>query len=695
MIKLSFKYVPIGALVLLFFVTGQLKAGDVSSIYSRALTATGNYTAWSESDLTVGEWIPAENLTIDTERGLLLTANKKTEVSTSKSLDITANAILTYDFVWYVYDNNKQKDDGPYSSVKLSDNLEFKCMNKGQTDCIINGTSVSIGQYGASYLSIHVVINTATRTITALSVKEGETEKLSLSGLSEDQKTLNAGSAFNTLTLAANHTTTSKTEDRYTKTALKEIQIQQEAQSVTNANYTATYTYKGATVKTVTSQGVVGSNIPILTAFDGDGESPTRYVIEAETVPTQVIVSGESNTLNIPVRPIYQTTLKVYRTINGVQETEPFIDELLKETDDKVASFTFTIPYYIKIEGKYYVATLKGTDLNKYGGMGKYTTEAIERTVAYTSADDVVYFADFDDTGSDVNINCSNGSFKLNTKEETITEDLAAGTYFVTISQLDGYTSTLYTDNTKGTTLCTSAGVNSSNLVKLTDAITANTLVLADDRNMHLDYILIKKATVPAVVTTEGFATFSSDQALDFTDITTIKAYVATRIEDNGELIMTKVTDRVPAQTGLLLKGTKGTETTTSIPVVVDADAVAPTTNFFKASVTETSVAASTEDIHHYFLMNGAKGIGFYNLASDRASGAGKAYLETTRALNATNQTSPINMSFSDETIVTDISHATPIDESNSDIIYDLCGQKVIAPTKGLYIKNGQKIIIK
>lgn len=201
-----------------------------------------------------------------------------------------------------------------------------------------------------------------------------------------------------------------------------------------------------------------------------------------------------------------------------------------------------------------------------------------------------------------------------------------------------------------------------------------------------------------AHVTDAGYATFSSSQALDFSGVTAVTAYTATSI-DNGILTMTKFSSKAPASTGLLLKGVKGTDITTIIPVVASADALT-TTNYLKATLAATDVAASdaTNNIYHYFLMNGnGDGIttlGFYNIDTPRTSGAGMAYLETTTALDKTNGASPINMIFNDGNVTTGINAVNSVQHANNKI-YTLSGQEVAAPTKGLYIMNGKKVVIK
>ena len=188
--------------------------------------------------------------------------------------------------------------------------------------------------------------------------------------------------------------------------------------------------------------------------------------------------------------------------------------------------------------------------------------------------------------------------------------------------------------------------------------------------------------TVSATIGGTGFATFSSEYPLDFSTTTT-KAYTASLTEDNT-VLLTPVT-AIPANTGILLKGA-----TEDIPVKAgffDYSA----TNLLKASA-DVDIAASTEGTYHYVLANGTKGVGFYNLAANKNIGTGKAYLETTTSLAAASE-ARLAWTFADEG--TNGINTIRSKETNANEFYNLNGQRVSQPNKGLYIVNGKKIIIR
>ena len=182
-----------------------------------------------------------------------------------------------------------------------------------------------------------------------------------------------------------------------------------------------------------------------------------------------------------------------------------------------------------------------------------------------------------------------------------------------------------------------------------------------------------------------GFATYSNaNYALDFTGLA-VKAYTASLTDANTVLL--SPVNQVPAGEGVLLKGTQGDY---EVPVIASADALVG--NLLKASKDEV-IAASTDDLYHYVLANGANGVGFYNVARPRNIGAGKAYLETTTALADQSTTARVAWTFADEDItgISDVNRETV----SSDRIYNVNGQAVMAPQKGLYIMNGKKVLVK
>lgn len=201
--------------------------------------------------------------------------------------------------------------------------------------------------------------------------------------------------------------------------------------------------------------------------------------------------------------------------------------------------------------------------------------------------------------------------------------------------------------------------------------------VYAKRENVY--YLKVEISKMPVAITTVGYGTFSCNYALDFSD-SGLDAYVASGIEGN-QVKMTQVT-QVPANTGIFLQGTNSANVKVIPTMSYDG------TNLLKAS-NGSEVAASTGGTYHYVFANQNNEPGFYNLTTALTVPAGKAYLETTKALTSDND-AKVALSFGSES--TGIKEVEA--KENSDW-FTVSGVRVAAPTKGFYLHNGKKVVVK
>ena len=200
--------------------------------------------------------------------------------------------------------------------------------------------------------------------------------------------------------------------------------------------------------------------------------------------------------------------------------------------------------------------------------------------------------------------------------------------------------------------------------------------------------------TVPASVGTYGKATLCSEYALDFSDFSgedaAVKAYRITGAAD-GVLTPTRVTGRVKAGTGLYIEGAANA----SINVPTTIETSAPGTNFLKGVTENTNIVQSpAAGVNNYILtVNTQSGTAdkprFYlvNGASGNTVKAGKAYLQITSGGGARD----FYWFAEDVTAIDAVKQEQKVDGE----AYNLAGQRVSKPSKGLYIVNGKKVIIK
>ena len=193
---------------------------------------------------------------------------------------------------------------------------------------------------------------------------------------------------------------------------------------------------------------------------------------------------------------------------------------------------------------------------------------------------------------------------------------------------------------------------------------------------------------VAVEIGTAGMATFSCDKALDFTGVDAIAAYTAT-VTTEGKITFTRIYE-VPANTGLLLRNAqgedKGAVAAVNVPVIASAAAVAE--NALVAVDTEIAQLATETTGYVNYILNKVNGnLGFYK-ANNQKVAAGKAYLQ----VSATTARASFAISFDDETTgIATVENASVLNEN----YYNLNGQRIVAPQKGLYIVNGKKVVLK
>ena len=180
----------------------------------------------------------------------------------------------------------------------------------------------------------------------------------------------------------------------------------------------------------------------------------------------------------------------------------------------------------------------------------------------------------------------------------------------------------------------------------------------------------------PVTVSEVGYATYCSANALDFTGAG-VKAYVGT--VSGGNLTFTPVT-MVPANTGLLLYKEGGA--TVNVPVIASADPVG--TNCLTGVNEATTI--TSED---YILNKVGENVGFYKAGSFTSLAAHRAYITALAATKIKN----FVLNFDETDGIVEIMRNG--DNEKMSAIFDLSGRRVSKPTKGIYVKNGRKFIVK
>ncbi|GEM_PF-1488315 len=193
--------------------------------------------------------------------------------------------------------------------------------------------------------------------------------------------------------------------------------------------------------------------------------------------------------------------------------------------------------------------------------------------------------------------------------------------------------------------------------------------------------------TVPA----SGVGTFSSDVNIHLPE--GLKAhYCKTYYAERSAISVVNISNGiVPANTGVLLSGTPG-ETFNLYPTPETADELEG--NALVAVTKPTHISATKGDYTN-FMMKGGKFIKILDEDESVKMPANRAYLPllTSEAAGA----NTIGIVWDDDN-VTGIDGVGQDNDGNPNLsgtIYNLHGQKVDHPTRGIYIINGKKIVIK
>ena len=364
-----------------------------------------------------------------------------------------------------------------------------------------------------------------------------------------------------------------------------------------------------------------------------------------------------------------------------------------------------SLPEVIEKGGQYYqLSDAEVVDYTKSFIMGE--GDATE-TVSYRSAADIVYFGEWETAFSTTSNNykvvdnetMSNGQGRTinrtGTKMQLTFSVEEEGDYLVQMPY--------YNDNSRERSH--NIAVDETNLPEFpvpaygggtyseTLHLTAGEHTISIECLYNLtaifDYLLVKKVQNDVAVSitgAKGLATFTPSVALDFTDAQSIEAYTATV---SGTTVNLTRTNTVAAGEGVLIRSLAGGPVSEDIPVA--STAVEPTAgNMFVGVLVEIDQLPSEDGGYTNFILNnnGANGSGFY-LANNKTVAAGKAYLRV-----PTESAAKISF-FSLDGSITGIEGVEAEAAEGEKVYYNLKGQRVATPSKGLYIVGGKKVIVK
>ena len=177
-------------------------------------------------------------------------------------------------------------------------------------------------------------------------------------------------------------------------------------------------------------------------------------------------------------------------------------------------------------------------------------------------------------------------------------------------------------------------------------------------------------------ITDAKYATCVTTAATDFSQTDGITAYIATVNAAKTKVELTEVT-KVAAGVPVILNGAAKDYT---------LHYTTESTNDVSANQLLVSDGTATGGDGIYALANKSKGVGFYPVEDGVTIPAGKVYLNTSAGVKEF-----LGFDFGGETAISAIANG----QSSNGQWYNLAGQRVQTPTRGIYIQNGKKVIIK
>ena len=468
--------------------------------------------------------------------------------------------------------------------------------------------------------------------------------------------------------------------------------------------YTTDGTTPSKTNGTLYSGAIAITSTVTVKAIGYDGETASEvasatYTLLAPEVPTFSVAAGGVTAGTSLTLTMGDGGTKVVYTTDGTTPT----------TSSTTYSSALTINY---------PTTVKAATVDAGNNLSAVVTNAYT-IVVYK--EDVLWEENFSDFKADAipsegtySYTCENGK----TTTKVYSDNLAGGTApEILVSNNNGYfQATIPLDNVSGN-LTLTYKTNNANLEvttttdgislsgdttpqgsKNTSTVTVSGVTIAmkslvikfvnsKSSNCRLDDIKLtcnkQFATETASLSSVGYATYASANALDLSDVDGLTAYTASVSE--SVVTFNEVTGTVPAETGLLLKGDAGSY---NIPVV-ESSSTDVTGNKLVGKTAVTTIGKKTGDDYNYVLKDGADGVGFYQVNNDAYKvRANSAYLAI-----------PYDAASGGAKLFIGLDDATGLEEvmgmkvTESAPVYNLQGQRVENGYRGIVIVNGKKVI--
>ena len=417
--------------------------------------------------------------------------------------------------------------------------------------------------------------------------------------------------------------------------------------------------------------------------------------IESEVTTLNVTGVGTTLTLNAPT-----ITLSAMTENTGVYNpTYSFSSNQSSIIGNPAATLTYSFAGGAATAGTSYTATTTGT-LTVTASAAGYTSAQSEITVSkvgFILTDNINVVDFYGDYAGNGNKEWPTGlDYELIPRVTFSPINNEQGCTYRTTHSPNVYNA-LYARNKAFTATC--SGLTEDEIVVFGDyqnnkyapaTSTANTTSVSKDGSLKYYSLYVQPTLTQSItVSSAEWKTLCSPYSLDFTSVTGLTAYIATGA--TGTLVNLTPVKKVPAGTGILLKGTANTY---YVPVIAESAA----TDDVSANKLVGVVANKTKDAESiYVLMNDATyGVGFYQNENAFTVGANTAYLPANFYEGGVG-TARSFFSLWNDGETTSISEKVKVnsEEFATAPVFNLKGQRVAQPAKGLYIVGGKKVVMK
>lgn len=414
-------------------------------------------------------------------------------------------------------------------------------------------------------------------------------------------------------------------------------------------------------------------------------DSNKKYVYASGNTSATATATASDNVITL----VFNEYEKIAYTVTA-KNGEETLGTLASDEAYTDGSTTIYWNKFKQFDGKWYVTT---------GNYGKAITAAGNTDVAYSSSD-IAYFFEAENLNTSRSgfptaggMGYSGGSARRNySSSQMWTSTIDEGGVFVlefpySMANASASTIVIKTRDADGNYAETGLDLTTSTAGTFSEEITipaGSSVAICNDNgynsNILVDYLTLTRVTKTVSVTSAGWATLYTDKALSF-EGTGLTAYTATYNSAEDKITLTEVTD-VPENTGVVLKGDEGNY---NIPVIASSTTA-------KGDLTGNTTAATAYNAFDgytlYVLTKDGDNDAQFNPVNDGEIAAGKAFLK----ISSADGVRSLDVVEGEASGIAQVENGMT---NVSNAVFNLSGQRVAQPTRGLYIVNGKKVMVK